>query len=217
MYNYKEYDTVHVDNKRIYVISDELLLPSITTILGQSAPEEKTNSLAAWKDRVGNSKASQILKDATDRGTNVHLMIERFLRDEEVKEDEFPDAHAALYKSLRFSLRQINKVEGLEVVLYSEALQVAGRCDLVGSFNGIDSIIDYKTSTRDKSEEEIKDYFLQTCFYALAHNEMFGTDIQNLVIIMGIENRLPKVFRKTIDDELVYELCERVSKFYSKI
>lgn len=190
--------------------------PSITTMLGQSAPAEKTSYLDAWRARVGNAKANQITNDAATRGTNTHLMLERYVNGQEAyKEGEFPEGHIKVFKSLKLELKKINKVYGQEVVLYSDTLQVAGRCDLVGEYQGTMSIIDYKTSSRVKSKEEIGDYWLQTAFYAIAHNEMFGTDIQKLVILMGVENHLPMVFKKTITEELVTELFDRVTKFYN--
>ena len=189
--------------------------PSITTMLVQSAPAEKTSYLEAWKARVGNAKANQITNDAATRGTNTHLMLERYVNGQEAfKEGEFPEAHIKVFKSLKLELKKINKVYGQEVVLYSDMLQVAGRCDLVGEYQGVMSIIDYKTSSRVKSKDEIGDYWLQTAFYAIAHNEMFGTDIQKLVILMGVENHLPMVFRKTITEDLITELFDRVTKFY---
>ena len=192
--------------------------PSITTMLGQSASPEKTSYLDAWRARVGNAKANQISNDAATRGTNTHLMLERYVNGEEAyKPGEFPETHINVFKSLRLELRKINRVYGQEVVLYSDVLGVAGRCDLVAEYQGVLSIVDYKTSSRVKSKEEIGDYWLQTAFYAIAHNEMYGTNIEKLVIMMGVENHLPMIFRKVIDDDLLLELSERVSAFYSKL
>jgi ATP-dependent exoDNAse (exonuclease V) beta subunit len=144
-------------------------------------------------------------------------MLERHLKGEDVKMDEFPAAHANMYKSLRLELKKINKVYGQEVVLYSDALGVAGRCDLVAEYQNTLTIVDYKTSSRVKSVDEIGDYWLQTAFYAMAHNEMFGTNIDKLVILMGVENKMPMVFKKTINDEMLLKLCERVSTFYKNL
>jgi len=217
MFNYKDYETVNVAGKRIYLISDEQMYPSITTVLGQSLEPEKANALSAWRARVGNAKADKISQDAATRGTNVHLMLERQLRGEDPKLEEFPEAHRNMFLSLRLEIRKINSVYGQEVVLFSDALGVAGRCDLVAEYNNTLTIVDYKTSSRVKSKDEIGDYWLQAAFYATAHNEMFGTSIDKMVILMGVENRMPLVFKKTLDDELLLKLCERVSKFYENL
>lgn len=217
MFNYKDCETVNVDGKRIYLISDDQMYPSITTVLGQSLEPEKANVLAAWRARVGNAKADKISQDAATRGTNVHLMLERQLKGEDPKLEEFPESHQKMFKSLRLEIKRINKVYGQEVVLYSDALGVAGRCDLVAEYNNTLTIVDYKTSSRVKSADEIGDYWLQAAFYATAHNEMFGTNIDKMVILMGVENHLPLVFKKTLDDDLLMKLCERVSTFYSRL
>lgn len=216
MYEYLDYPTTDLHGKRIYVISDEKFYPSITTVLGNSDPV-KQDILNAWRARVGKDKADKVSRDAAERGTNVHLMLERHLKGEELNLHEFPTAHVGMYKSLRFGLSRINKVYGQEVVLYSDALGVAGRCDLVAEYDNTLAIVDYKTSSRVKTEDEIQDYWLQCAFYAMAHNEMFGTDISKLVIMMGVENKLPLIFNKIIDDDLLLKLCERVSLFYEKL
>lgn len=218
MFEYLDYETVNVEGKRVYIIDAESkYYPSITTVLGQSQPTEKSSVLDAWRARVGNAKADKISNDAATRGTNVHLMLERLLRNEDPKFDEFPKSHVNIVTSLKLELKKITKVYGQEVVLFSDVLQVAGRCDLVGEYQGEMAIIDYKTSSRVKSKDEIDDYWLQACFYLLAHNEMFGTDIKKMVILMGVENKMPLVFKKMLNDELIEQLVTRISTFYSKM
>jgi len=217
MYTYTDYETTSVHGKRIYLISDEKMYPSITTVLGGTELEEQKNSLQAWRQRIGEKKAAQVSQDAAQRGTNVHLMLERALNGEDPKVEEFPEAHANMFRSLRLEIKKINKVLGQEVVLYSDTLGVAGRCDLVAEYQNTLTIVDYKTSSRIKDKNEIGDYWLQTAFYAMAHNEMFGTNIDKLVILMGVENKMPMVFKKTITDDLLLSLFERVSTFYENL
>lgn len=216
-FTYLDYPTVNADGRRIYQISDEKYYPSITTILGHTLLPEKRSYLDNWKARVGHAKAAQITNDAATRGTNTHLMLERYLRGEDPKVEEFPEAHGNIFKSLRLELRKINRVYGQEVVLFSDVLGVAGRCDLIAEYQGVLSVVDYKTSSRAKAADEIGDYWLQAAFYATAHNEMFGTSIEKLVIMMGVENKLPMIFKKMIDDDLLLKLAERVSEFYSRL
>jgi len=216
-FKYLDYETINVEGKRVYQISDEKYYPSITTVLGQSQPMEKQNVLNAWRARVGNKKADQVSADACNRGTNTHLMLERFLRGEDPQLETFPPDHVNIFKSLRLELKKINRVYGQEVVLFSDVLGVAGRCDLVAEHQGTLAIVDYKTSSRVKAANEIEDYWLQAAFYATAHNEMFGTEIEKLIIMMGVENKLPLIFRKVIDDDLLMKLSERVCKFYETL
>jgi ATP-dependent exoDNAse (exonuclease V) beta subunit len=170
-----------------------------------------------WRAKVGNKEADRVSKAACDRGTNTHLMLERYLRDEDPKLHEFPEAHVNIFNSLRLELRKINKVFGQEVVLYSDILGIAGRCDLVAEYQDTIAIIDYKTSSRVKSIDEIDDYWVQCSGYAMMHNEMFGTNIEKMVIMMGVENHLPMVFKKTINEKLVENLYNRVTSFYQTI
>jgi hypothetical protein len=216
-FNYQEHETVSVEGKRVYKISDEKYYPSITTVLGGTQEVDKKSTLEAWKARVGNKEAKRIGDAAASRGTNTHLIIERYLRNEDPKLETFPPDHVKMFTSLRLQLKNINTVYGQEVVLYSDILGVAGRCDLIAEYNGEMAIVDYKTSTRVKSINEIGDYWLQTSFYLTAHNEMFGTNIKKMIILMGVENALPRVFKKTIDDELLLKLAERTTEFYARL
>lgn len=216
-FTYQDFPATMVTGKRIYQISQEKYYPSITTVLGGTLEPAKANALENWRKRIGHAKADQVSTAAANRGTNMHTMLERAVRGDDPKIEEFPVEHVNMFKSLRLELRKINKVYGQEVVLYSDILGVAGRCDLIAEYQGELAVVDYKSSTRAKSADEIGDYWLQTAFYGIAHNEMFGTDIKKLVIMMGVENKLPMIFRKTIDDELLLKLAERVSEFYERL
>lgn len=216
MYIYKDYQTQTILGKRFYDLGS-CAYPSITTVLGNSQSEEASQWLDAWKARVGASEAARKSKAATDRGTNVHTMMERFIRGEDPKLEEFPQEHQRMFKSLRLEARKINRFYGQEVVLYSHAFEIAGRCDLVGEWEGEPAIIDYKTSGKPKAESDIQDYWLQATFYALAHNEMFGTDIRKLVILMGVEASLPLVFKSTVTDDRIMELALRTEEFYNRL
>lgn len=211
-FDYIDYTTETVIGRRFYDLKENGLFPSITTVLGHTPTEETKNWLGAWKARVGESEAARKSKLATDRGTNVHTMLERFVRGEPI--GDFPQEHVRVFNSMKLELTKVNIVYGQEMVLYSTGLQVAGRCDMVAEHQGELAIVDYKTSTRIKEASDIGDYWLQTAFYALAHNEMFGTNIEKLVIMMGVENKLPLVFKKRMTEEMIVELITRIDKFY---
>jgi hypothetical protein len=216
-YAYPDIDTITLGGKRFYALTPELAYPSITSILGQTQPPETAQWIDAWKKRVGNDKAEQVRNAAGQRGTNVHLMLERHVRGEDIGASQFPPEHVKIFHSLKASLVRITKVVGQEVALFSAAFEVAGRCDMIAEYDGELCIVDYKTSTRVKSEADIGDYWLQCAFYALAHNEMYGTNIEKMVILMGVENKLPLTFKKRITDDLIIELATRVGTFYDKL
>lgn len=215
MYNYNDYETVTFDTGRWYVVGEDYF-PSITTILGKTMDDSKKKVLDNWKKRVGNSQADQITKEAARRGTNIHLMCEQFLRGEDVICPAATQGDMNMFNSIKLKLKRVNKVIGQEVVLYSHVLGIAGRCDLVCEYDGVLTIFDYKTSNRSKTEEDILDYWIQITFYALAHNEMFGTDITQVSVLMGVENGLPIHWVKQIKEDWIIQLINKKEAFYSK-
>lgn len=213
---YEEMSTQNVNGMRIYETPQKQMYPSITTILGRTVSEEKQKSLANWQNSLGIKKANKICKDACDRGTNVHLLIERFLNKEDLKREQFSQDDYNLFVSLKIKLNQITDVWAQEIPLYSDLLQIAGRCDAIGVYKGVPSIIDFKTSTRLKSAKDIEDYKLQCCFYGCAANEMFGTDIQQGVVLMAANPGFPLEFVFDLNPS-VNTLADRVDEFYRKL
>lgn len=176
--------------------------------------EEKKASLTRWQDSLGKSKAASVTKQAADKGTNVHLMIERFLKKEEIQLNKFPPADVKVFTALKLKISGI-QVEALEIALFSDELGIAGRCDCIGTYKNQLSIIDFKTSNRNKSDADVFDYKLQITFYALACNEMFGTDIQQGVILMSSGSGFPLEFIFEIKD-YVEPLKQKINKFYEQ-
>jgi genome maintenance exonuclease 1 len=217
MFNYQNYQDISIENKRFYQISDETFYPSITTVLGKTLPQAKIDILENWKNRLGSVEASKKASAAADRGTTVHKLIESYLKKEPIEETKYPQAIFQIFNSLKIELSNINKVYGQEVVLYSDTFGIAGRCDLIGEYKNELCVVDYKTSTYVKNESDIEDYFIQATFYAMAHNEMFNTDISKIIILMGTEKSLPLIFKKTISEELVEKLFQRKKQFISSL
>ena len=216
-FKYVDCDTVNVEGRRVFCVPGDNYYPSITTVLGGTIEPEKKKILDNWKARVGDKEAARISKAATDRGTDTHLMLERLLRNEDPQLETFPPDHVKMFKSLRLEAKKINKVYGQEVVLYSHVLGIAGRCDLIAEYQGEIALVDYKTSRRVKSADEIGYYWLQCVAYIIMHNEIFGTDIKKMVIMMGVENHLPMIFKREISDELILKLIQRVNSFYQNL
>lgn len=220
MFTYPEIQTEQHQGMRFYHTASGPY-PSITTILGTTQPEEAVKALENWRKSLGAAKAAAHSKKATDRGTNVHLLAERYLK----KEDPFTsingvsisDSDKAAFNALKLKLDKIDEVWGQEVPLYSDFYQVAGRCDLVGKFKGVPVIVDFKTAGRVKNRKDIGDYELQLMFYGDAHNEMFDTNIQEGVILMIAETGFPMEFRVPFTDELRLKLAQRVDDFNVKL
>ena len=215
-FDYPDISTVSHSGQRWYDCPNGFY-PSITTILGNTEPPEKVASLQNWKDSLGHVKAAEVSKKATDHGTNVHLLAERYLKKEQVDAtingQPVPTPDMAAFNALKLKLNKIDEIWGQEVALYSETIEVAGRCDLVGMYKGIPCIVDFKTSSRVKQRKDIEAYELQLAFYGIAHNEMFGTDINTGIILMVAETGFPMEFSVVLADQ--YEkLAQRVEKFW---
>lgn len=181
-------------------------------------PEEKAASLEKWRTSLGREKADKVTRDAANNGTQVHKLIERFLKGEELfREGEaFEPLEISGFNALKLKLKKIDELWGLEIALYSDLLAVAGRCDCVGIYKGKPSIIDFKTSMRLKGEKQIEDYKLQICAYSIMHNEMFGTEITDGVILMTSAGGFPQEFIVDLT-KYVDPLIARIDEFYQRL
>lgn len=214
MFKYVDLESESIEGMRFYKTPAGDHYPSITTILGGTMAPEKTKALNNWANAIGQVNAKKITQNAADRGTAVHTMIERHLRGEVVfAPQEFEQAHINSYNALKLKLKSIDEVWCQEEALFSNTIGIAGRVDCIGVYKGVESIIDFKTSTRIKSQKDIEDYRVQLCAYAVMHNEMFGTDISNGVILMTSDAGFPQEFKVNLAD-YVDVLCERVKTFY---
>lgn len=217
-FDYQDYPTTSELGLRWYDTPDGFF-PSITTILGVSEPAEKKASLQNWRNSLGAVKADAHTKKAQDHGTMIHLMAERHLKQEDpyalVNGVKISDTDIAGFNGLKLKLRNITEVWGQEQSIYSKTLEVAGRFDCVGLYKGVPSIIDFKTAGKIKNKADIKDYFCQLAFYAIAHNEQFLTDITQGVILMSAAGGMPMEFVVQIDDHLE-ELVQRIEIFWEK-
>ncbi len=179
---------------RCYQTPEGLWYPSMTSVLG-SFPNP---SLDAWKQRVGLIEAERISRHATTRGTAVHALCEVYLNN--ALSDMQLRSAMPLPKSLFLPIKQqldvsLGTIWALEQTLYSHQLRVAGQCDLIGEWNGAAAVIDFKTSTRRKSLDQIESYFLQCAGYALMFEERTGQNIQDLVVIVtSPETPMAEVF-----------------------
>ena len=184
------------DGKRYYTLPDGTNLPSVTTVLGVM----KKDAIMAWRKRVGDEVANAISKKATSRGTNVHTLCERYLNNDSLG-DIMPDAKE-MFNDIKPLLDQIDNIHYQEQALWSSKLGLAGRVDCIAEFAGTLSVIDFKTSKKVKSIKDIEDYFWQTSAYALMYEELVGTPIDQVVIIMAVENSKPLLFIQKTEDHI---------------
>jgi genome maintenance exonuclease 1 len=186
--------------------------PSITSVLGS----EPKPYLEEWKQRKGAKAAAEEATRCADRGTNVHEMCETFLNNEEITK-EYPKEHIKMFNKIKLALYKINNIYIQEAGLYSDVLRIAGRVDCIAEFNGVPSVIDFKTSNYSRTEETCFDYFLQKTFYSLALLEQTDIDIPQIVTIISVERHAaPQVFVRNRED-FVRPLVKRINQYYKRI
>lgn len=181
------------DGRRLYVSPNGIKLPSVTTVLGHF----KKASIVEWRNRVGDKQADYVMRRAGVRGTKFHAMMERYLGNEEnIFEGVMPDMKQA-FRDAQSVLDQIDNIHYIEAALYSEVLGIAGRTDVIAEYAQVPSIIDFKTSLREKREQWIENYFEQGTAYSLMYEELTGIQINQIVIIISVDGLdKPQVFIK---------------------
>jgi genome maintenance exonuclease 1 len=218
-YTYAKLSRDESQGKRLYACPDGSKVPSVTTILDKTKPAESRLALANWKKAVGEVKAQEIVTEAASRGTRMHTYLENYIKGEPLKETVTnPYAQQSLDMAkivVAQGFPKIKEVWGSEVPLYFPELY-AGTTDCVGIHDGDESILDFKQTNKPKKLEWIDDYFLQLTAYALAHNEIHGTNIRKGVILMCSKDYQyqefilePKDF-----DYWTNRWCDRVSEYY---
>jgi hypothetical protein len=180
------------DGSRVYSTPSGLSYPSVTTITGLLS----IDAIVAWRKRVGDQEANRISKRAANRGTRVHSLCEKFLLNEEVVPDMFDLDN---WKKIKPLLGRIDNIHALETPLYSDHLQVAGTVDCIAEYEGKLSVIDFKTSSRVKTRDDIHGYFMQCSAYAVAFEELTGIPVPRLVVIMAVDDNDPLVFKEKRD------------------
>lgn len=184
---------------RHYVSPNGVRLPSVTTVLGHFGKQK----ILEWKARVGQEEAQKISTRASIRGTKFHSMLERYLANEQnIFENVMPDMKQA-FKDAKYAIDKIDNIHYIESMLYSESLGVAGRTDVIGEYEYVPSIIDFKTSTKPKKREWIINYFEQGTAYSLMYEEMTGIQINQIVVIVSVDGTdKPQVFIEDRNDHI---------------
>jgi len=173
-----------VDGVRKYSIGEEKL-PSVTTIISSTQDASKTESLKKWKARVGEVEAERIKNTAATRGTAMHSYLEHYVKGGNVLDlsDVGREARNMAEVIIEKGFPDLEEVWGVECTLFYPGLY-AGQTDMCGIYQGRESIIDFKQSNKPKRAEWIGDYKLQLVAYATAHDCIFGTNIEQGVILM---------------------------------
>ena len=204
-----------VDGKRLYSTPDGNFYPSITTVIGNNA--KKQAGLAKWRARVGKEKAAAISTRSASRGTAFHSITEDYLNKcldiDQYKDHPLP---VVMFEQTKKTLDRISNIYLQEAALYSDNLEVAGRVDCIAEFDGVLSIIDFKTSAEPKRELYLYDYFVQETAYACCLQELYGITVKQLVTIVACENGETQVVTKPPKKEYLLKLIQYIDEYQNR-
>ena len=204
-----EMNAVMTDVGRFYTTPDGNRYPSVTTVL--SAGTDNTWK-AEWIARVGQEEADRVSKKATNRGTAVHELVEKYLRNDPVYTKGHMPANILSFKNIKpFLDEHLGTIAGLEIPLYSDKLKVAGRVDCIAEWDGVWSIVDFKTSKKEKKKEDITNYFLQCSAYSYMFYERTGLMANKIVIVMTVDDGKSLIFEEKASNFLDAFSCIRNS------
>jgi genome maintenance exonuclease 1 len=186
---------VRENGKQYYIDLQGAKLPSVTTILNATKPQEDRERLLNWRQRVGVAVANQISGAASRRGTGTHKQIQRYL---EGKDSPCPDAILPYWQSIEPVLQDVGNVRLIEGTVFNYDLGYAGIVDCVASFRGIPCICEWKTADKPKgSIERLYDYPLQIAAYSSAVNHYYrdcDIKLEHALIVVAIPERQAEVF-----------------------
>ena len=210
-----ELSTKNINRKRFYQTPEGKLYPSITTVL----QKRKMAGLMEWRKNVGDEVANYIARTAAHRGTKVHHMCEDFLNN---MESDYPEKWAehkknflpyVLFGQLKPVLMQkVNNILAQECGLYTDKYRVAGRVDCIAEYNGVKSIIDFKTSRKERNDDWNESYYIQASAYAEMFEERTGIAINQIVILVVTEDGVVQEFVKD-KGEYLPMLVEAIDDF----
>lgn len=200
------------NNSHIYTTPSGEKLESVTKMLGLTKDERSKVQLKKWREGVGDSVADYIMNTSRIIGLETHSLNEDYLNMVEKSMGDFHLLAHAHHRNFLPYLDKIDNIRGIEQRLFSESMRLAGTADCIAEYDGVLSIIDYKTKRSTQKEEWMTDYFVQCTAYAEMYKELTGEKIEQLVIFVSSESNTIQEFRSTPVFH-VTELNERVKKF----
>ena len=226
-YNYPTSNRSVINNSRHYKINNQML-PSVTAILSMTRSESEKASLEAWKARMGADLADKVRDLAAARGTAMHGIIEAYLlarNNLELFEQEKEKTNAQKMADLIISdglKNKLSEINGVECTLhYPGPKGFGGTADLIGVYENIPSVIDFKqkNSIMKESYDSLQTYLTQLGGYSLAHNAVYGSSITQGVILLATPDLVFQVFRINNEKLIEYQnkFLDRVDQYYSLI
>lgn len=211
--NLEEPDVVTENGKRFYKFpSVAQKYPSVTTVTGVRSRQ----SIAEWRRKVGADYANKVTTRASSRGSAFHAIIEEHIRGS-LDEQKYKKDPLALnmFQMARKTLARVDNIHALETPLYSHVFALAGRVDCIAEFDSELAVIDFKTSTKEKKEEYIENYFVQEVAYAAMFYERTGIKVKKIVTLIATEEGSVQVFQKYNLNDYLQLLKSYKEEFYA--
>jgi CRISPR/Cas system-associated exonuclease Cas4 (RecB family) len=209
-FSYDDLEASTLSSGRVYTTPTNVKYPSVTTVMSRLSKD----GIMEWRARVGEEEANRVMRLASGRGTIVHDLMEKYVRGDEIDETDMMPHHRKSYHGLADILdERLTEWYVQEKAMWSDHLGVAGRVDLVGRFDGVRTIIDFKTSLKPKRKEWISNYFMQSAAYSIMYEERTGVSIPNIVIVMDIDGHEPIVFKEHRDN-WVKQLQQAIADYH---
>ena len=184
--------------------------PSISTVLSATRSDAKMQSLESWRKREPASE--HIMQQAQEIGTQTHKIIERYMGGS-LDFDGFDLMPVAHFNNLLPLLQNVSNVICAEQRMHSDAMRVAGTCDLIADYGGVLSVIDYKTKRTPQRDEYLSEYYAQTACYAEMFKEITGMAVDQLVILVSSEKNTRQEFVKPAG-EYRGVMLGRIDRYY---
>lgn len=193
-----ELETIENEKGRKYIVGENYY-DSVTTVTGYMAKK----SIEEWKNKIGRAEADKICNESSTRGTQLHSLCENYFKANLTAKEtnSFREDTLSMFDSIKPHLSKIDKAYAIETCLYSDWLKLAGRTDLIGVFEGIPSVVDFKTSRKPKKREWIENYFAQLAIYSFMFKERTGVSLDQLVILMVSLNGQVQIFKENIQQK----------------
>lgn len=177
------------ESGRVYETPTGKKYPSVTSIVSL----ESKDAILEWRKKVGDEQANKVMTRASKRGTAIHSLCEDYLKKGEASPEMFD---VEMFNKLKPFLDRIDNIHCLETQLFSHHLKVAGTVDCIAEYEGKLCVIDFKTASKPKQRDWIHGYFMQTSAYAVMFEELTGVPVGRLLIIMGVDNHDPLIFKE---------------------
>jgi genome maintenance exonuclease 1 len=190
------------------VTEEGIKYPSVTTALSYLSRK----AIYEWRKRVGDDHANRISKKASSAGTRIHAIAEKYVLNDPSWKDASPISLSTFNTIRPYLDDHVDEIYGVELQMMSRELKTAGTADLICRYKGKNTVVDFKTSARQKKESDILSYFMQCAAYAIMVKELYNMEIDSIAILMAVHDDLPVVFEK--DAEQYKKIVRRYFKHY---